>query len=259
MEGSAVPLVPFLATNVLVAACVVLGAAGGSVFHLVSGLGGASLAVYLHSRAGRRREAELRGRVEEAGLALEQANIRLDEMATRDELTGVRNRSYFFQQIDLECRRAAGAHEPLSIVVLDIDGLKALNDAYGPAEGDSALARVAACIRAASRRTTDCVARIGGEEFAVLLPGTKGEGAATFAERVRHDIEALQIPHVRSAVGPVLTVSLGVSCVRPRNGNDTARLVAAADRALYRSKAGGRNRVSFEECGTAALSAAAPA
>jgi len=248
--------VPYLVTNALIAACLAFGAAGGTGFHVVGGALTALLAVHLFARAGHRRAERLQSRLEDAALQLEQANARLDEMSTRDELTGVRNRSYFFSQIDAECARAAGAHEAVSLVVADIDSLKSLNGTYGEAEGDSALARVAACIRAASRRTTDCLARIGGEEFAVLLPGTKGEGAVTFAERVRRDIEALRIPNVQSPFGEILTVSLGVSCMRPRNGNDVASLVAAADRGLYRSKAAGRNRVTFEDCSKAGPMAA---
>ena len=216
--------------------------------YLVAAVCAVAFVVVPLARAARRREAELRNRLQDVTVELEQANARLEEMATRDDLTGIRNRRFFFDQIDLEWRRAAGAHQPVSLVVADLDVFKALNETYGQIEGDSALARVAACMRAAARRTTDCVARTGGEEFAILLPGTPAEGAVAFAERVRRDVEALRIPNAQSPAGPTLTVSLGVSTVRPRTGNDAQVLVAAADRGLQRSKASGRNRVTFEEC-----------
>lgn len=219
---------------------------------------GFTLALWLAVAAGRRREADLRNRLQDVTVELEQANARLEEMTTRDDLTGSRNRGYFFQQVDGECRRAGGAHEPVALVVADIDSLKTLNEVYGLAEGDSALARVAASMRAASRRLTDCVGRIGGEEFAILLPGTSAEGAMAFAERVRREIETLGIPNRHSPIRPVLTLSLGVACLPATSESDgPARLVAAAERALSRSKATGKNRVTLEEC-AAAPAVAAP-
>jgi two-component system chemotaxis family response regulator WspR len=179
-------------------------------------------------------------------------------MATRDELTGARNRRYFLEQLGLEWQRAMRTREPVSLVVADIDGFKALNDSYGHAEGDSTLARVASCMRAAARRPSDCVARIGGEEFAILLPGTGPEGATTFAERVRRDVEALRIPNVASRVGPTLTISLGVATTRPRPADGAPVLTAAADRALLHSKEAGCNRVTFEESVPPSVSASAP-
>jgi two-component system, chemotaxis family, response regulator WspR len=208
-------------------------------------------------RATHRRETELRLRLQEAAVELEQANARLEEMATRDDLTGIRNRRYFLEQLDLEWRRAMRTREPVSLVVADIDSFKALNDDYGHAEGDSSLARVAACMRAAARRPSDCVARVGGEEFAVLLPGTGPEGAVTFAERVRREVEALRIPNAGSRVCPSLTISLGVSTTRPKPDRAAPTLVAAADRGLLRSKAAGCNRVTFEEWPPAPLTASA--
>jgi two-component system chemotaxis family response regulator WspR len=206
-------------------------------------------------RAGRRREAELKLRLQEATVELEQANARLEEMATRDELTGIRNRRYFLEQLELDWQRAANTREPVSLVLADIDAFKALNDTYGHPEGDSSLVRIAACLRAAARRPSDCVARVGGEEFAILLPGTGAEGALTFAERVRRDVEALRIPNVHSPVCPSVTLSLGVSTTRPRLPEPAPSLVAAADRGVSRSKADGRNRVTYEEWSPARVSA----
>jgi diguanylate cyclase (GGDEF)-like protein len=205
----------------------------------------------------RRREAELRLRLQETIVELEQANARLEEMATRDELTGIRNRRYFLEQLDLEWRRAARTREPLSLVVVDVDSFKTLNDTYGHPEGDTSLARIAACMRASARRAADCVARIGGEEFAIVLPATGAEGAVAFAERVRRDVEALRIPNLNSPVCPTLTISLGVSTTRPGTTVAASSLVSAADRGLYRSKQAGRNRVTFEEWSSAGSGASA--
>ena len=216
---------------------------------LILALGSTAFAALLLEQvwAGRRREGDLRLRLQETAIELEQANARLEEMATRDDLTGVRNRRYFLEQLDLEWRRALRTREPVSLVVADIDAFKALNDRYGHSEGDSSLARVAACMRAAARRPSDCVARIGGEEFAILLPGTGAEGAVTFAERVRRDVEALRIPNAGSRVCPTLTISVGVSTTRPKPPDLSPALVAAADRGVSRSKTSGCNRVTLEE------------
>ncbi len=223
----------------------------------LGGLGAAALLAAYRLHAGRRREAELKLRLQEATVELEQANVRLEEMATRDELTGIRNRRYFLEQLELEWQRAANTHEPVSLVLADIDAFKALNDTYGHAEGDSSLARVAACMRAAARRPSDCVARVGGEEFAILLPATDTQGALTFAERVRRDVEALRIPNAHSPVRPSVTLSLGVSTTRPRLPEPAPSLVAAADRGVTRSKADGRNRVTYEDWSPAGVSASA--
>jgi diguanylate cyclase (GGDEF)-like protein len=242
------------------AACAPFPGPGTGASFLVYTVGlvlAAGLLLEVLTRSGRRREADLRLRLREATMELEQANARLEEMATRDELTGIRNRRFFLEQLELEWQRGGQTREPVSLVLADIDAFKALNDTYGHPEGDSSLARVAACMRAAARRPSDCVARIGGEEFAILLPGTKADGAVAFAERVRRDVEALRIPNVDSAVCPSVTISLGVSTTRPRPTEGTPTLMAAADRALAKSKTGGRNRVCFEEWAPAAASASA--
>jgi diguanylate cyclase (GGDEF)-like protein len=134
----------------------------------------------------------------------------------------------------------------LTLVMADVDHFKRYNDRYGHLAGDECLKRVAAALQSAVNRPADLVARYGGEEFAVLLPETDTT-AALIAERCRELVAALAIRHEDSPVAPIVTLSCGVASVRPQAGEDPSLLVAAADRALYRAKHEGRNRVCSGE------------
>jgi diguanylate cyclase (GGDEF)-like protein len=134
----------------------------------------------------------------------------------------------------------------ISLVMLDIDFFKRLNDTYGHQIGDECLKQVAAVLGNALRRAGDVAARYGGEEFAIILPATDGEGATVLAEDLRTRIQALAIPHENSPFG-VVTVSMGVASAVPEEGVAPDSLIANADRALYRSKNDGRNRTSIAE------------
>ena len=166
-------------------------------------------------------------------------------LSQQDGLTGIANRRYFDQRFAVEWRRADRTRSPLSIVVCDIDHFKPYNDTYGHQLGDDCLKAVARVLSESLNRPADFVARYGGEEFVVVLPDTSAKGAATVAERVRSKIEALRIPHSGSAIGPYLTVSLGVGTCRPEPSLQPEELVAAADDALYQAKRGGRNCVKM--------------
>lgn len=166
------------------------------------------------------------------------AERRLIQLATIDPLTGLVNRGAFDQALDREFDRAARYGRPLSLLLLDLDHFKNVNDTWGHPVGDRVLAQVALAIRA-SIRNVDIAGRYGGEEFAVVLTETNAEGAAVAAERVRHSIGALAM-----AVGnePVqVTASVGVVTWMPLFGSP-AEMVAAADRTLYLAKGAGRNR-----------------
>jgi diguanylate cyclase (GGDEF)-like protein len=131
---------------------------------------------------------------------------------------------------------------PLSAVLVDIDSFKPFNDLYGHLAGDACLRRVAEALEAVVSRPGDLVARYGGEEFALILAQTDAHGAATVAERARHAVETLAIPHAESAAASDrVTISAGVATAPPLAS--AAKLLSAADDALYRAKAGGRNRV----------------
>ena len=168
--------------------------------------------------------------------ALEEANRRLEALATEDGLTGLKNHRAFQERLAMEVERARRYGIPLSIVMLDVDQFKLYNDSYGHPAGDAVLRAVAACLRA-STREADQAARYGGEEFTLILPHTQAADALVVATRCRKAIESAAWP-----ARPV-TASFGVATFSPAL-TDPAALITAADKALYRSKHEGRNRVS---------------
>jgi len=174
---------------------------------------------------------------------LEAANVRLEQLARRDPLTGVANRRTFDEQLGREWRRAARSDAPLSLLMIDIDAFKRYNDTFGHQQGDQALRQVAEVLQGVARRAGDWVARYGGEEFAVLLAGTDVTAAAVVAERLRRGVEALAINSPNSPVAPQVTVSIGVASSTVRPGTEVEQLVALADAALYDAKRAGRNCV----------------
>jgi two-component system, cell cycle response regulator len=173
----------------------------------------------------------------QAALALANAWLvdRLKRSASTDGLTGVANRRAFDETLPREFARAARADTPLSLVLLDIDRFKLLNDTHGHLAGDDVLREVARCLER-EVRLGDMVARYGGEEFAVVLPGLDDVDAVAVAERLRAAVAALPL-------GVSVTVSAGVSSC-PAHASEPLGLLRAADRALYASKRDGRDRVS---------------
>jgi diguanylate cyclase (GGDEF)-like protein len=169
----------------------------------------------------------------------------LDALARTDALTGVANRRRFDEEIRRECRSAARSGQKLSLLMIDIDHFKRLNDAMGHPMGDRRLREVARELSALSRRSGDLVARYGGEEFAVLLRSTSGEAAAQFAERLRSGVEQLRLE--APPPGSYVTISVGVSCLRPAMDGEPAALIADADACLYEAKRRGRNCVVFRD------------
>ena len=143
-------------------------------------------------------------------------------------------------------RAARRAGTPLSLILLDIDSFKAYNDGRGHQAGDACLRAVAQTVAESHRRAGELVARSGGEELAVVLPGVAREAALEVAEALRRRVLDLALPHPSSAVAPTVTVSAGVACAQPDEGGSAESLVAAADRALYRAKERGRNRVETD-------------
>jgi diguanylate cyclase (GGDEF)-like protein len=167
------------------------------------------------------------------------SNVRLEQMARTDSLTSLKNAGYFQQRLRSECARSERSGEPLSLILMDLDTFKSVNDRYGHAVGDAALAHVGVQI-AACCRLGDLACRVGGEEFAVLCPGANLEEARKVAERVRTSLNEnrFEAPDGLLAV----TASLGVAV----RSDTPAALYEAADRALYRAKAEGRNRVAVQ-------------
>jgi diguanylate cyclase (GGDEF)-like protein len=165
-----------------------------------------------------------------------EAEEKLEELATTDALTGLRNRRKFDAVIDAEWRRAVRQKTPIAVLMIDADHFKAYNDSFGHQAGDQVLVSIAICISDSVRRAGDCAARYGGEEFAVLLPGLPAMEALRVAEIIRLKVEG------SSSEQSVSTVSIGVASLAPVPGMDWTGLVNAADKALYAAKANGRNQ-----------------
>lgn len=177
----------------------------------------------------------LRERLAQSNRGLARALERIEEIAVRDELTGLYNRRYAMEALATERSRAERLSQPFSVCVLDIDHFKSVNDRFGHAAGDAVLRRLAELVPA-ELRGVDVFARTGGEEFLILVPGTGREGAQACAERVRRRVEEGEF----APLGRALTASLGVATYRPGEALDA--LLARADQALYQAKAQGRNR-----------------
>jgi len=171
------------------------------------------------------------------------ANRVLNALALQDGLTGLANRRSFGIAIEREFRRARRSGEPLSLIMIDIDHFKDYNDCYGHPFGDECLRSVARTIQGCLRRGTDLAARYGGEEIAVLLPGTEAPRAYAMAETMRLAVRGLALQHTRSVHG-VVTFSAGVATLLPGRGTEGwPALVRDADAALYAAKAKGRDAV----------------
>lgn len=182
---------------------------------------------------------KLAGREEELRIA----NEHLEELASLDGLTGLANRRGFDRQLELEWKRATEQHEPMALMMIDIDHFKLYNDRYGHVSGDTCLRSVGEALSLVTLENAVLVARYGGEEFALLLPGLDLERVTSLAEEARRSIEELFITHAEAPCGYV-TISIGVESIIPRSSQSTADLVEAADKALYAAKRCGRNRVA---------------
>jgi diguanylate cyclase (GGDEF)-like protein len=173
---------------------------------------------------------------------------RINRLAVTDELTGLANRRRFLEVLRLEMHRARRYERQLTLLMVDLDRLKQINDEYGHAAGDVMLRGVAQCLKS-NVRDTDLPARLGGDEFAVLLPETSGEAAITIAERIRAGVENFSAEVDGAAVRS--TVSIGVISRGPGDLHDLPSFIQSADEALYKSKAAGRNRVRMYDAAAA--------
>ena len=166
----------------------------------------------------------------------------LRQLTVEDSLTGVFNRRFFDETLAQEWRRMMRAGHPISMLMVDVDHFKHYNDTYGHIAGDVCLRQIALEMKRHMRRAGDIVARYGGEEFAVILPETDAETALSLAETLRDSVECLCLEHIGLVNESVVTISVGVSTLVPDANHTSLRLVAQADKALYRAKAEGRNR-----------------
>ncbi len=173
----------------------------------------------------------------------------LEKMAAIDELTGLYNRRHFMMTSKKEITRAKRYLRPLALLIIDLDFFKNINDTYGHQAGDNLLVETAIVFKN-NLRISDTSGRYGGEEFLVLLPETNAQGAETIALRIKDEIEALRVDYKKNILR--ITASMGISCIdfSKKEFNEDLdqllnRMFAEADKALYRAKNGGRNRVEL--------------
>ncbi|MFZ2991100.1 diguanylate cyclase [Ideonella sp.] len=178
-----------------------------------------------------------------AGMLVARLSRRLVHLSRHDALTGLLNRRAMFEQLDQEWHRWRRHQSTFQVLMLDIDWFKQVNDVHGHAAGDRALVAVAECLRS-TLRPTDLAARIGGEEFLVLLPSADAEAACVVAERLRAQIAAQVLVSQRGSFA--VTVSIGLSAVAASDPAPES-VLERADQALYAAKAGGRDQVSLAD------------
>ncbi len=178
----------------------------------------------------------------QVAIALENSRMyeQVREMAITDQLTGLYSRGHFYKLASAAVERAANSKEPLSVLMIDLDHFKKINDRYGHLLGDQVLRSVALICRETLRKV-DMVGRYGGEEFVILLPATPLERATAVAERLRQQIAVLEVPGPLGVIR--VTASFGVAALDNDNPNSLETLLNSADQALYRAKQAGRNRV----------------
>jgi diguanylate cyclase (GGDEF)-like protein len=185
--------------------------------------------------------------LEQARHAAEAANLALERLARLDELTQVANRRSLNEYLQDQWQRMQQAQLPLALILIDVDFFKLYNDTYGHPAGDACLVQVAQSLKIAVQRSTDLVARYGGEEFAIVLPNTTLAGMQQVVHTVQTQMQQLAMPHARSQVSPIVTLSLGAVWGLPTRETPPSVLIEMADQALYQAKVAGRDRLVVTE------------
>ncbi|MFA6143904.1 MAG: diguanylate cyclase [Sulfurimonas sp.] len=181
----------------------------------------------------------------ESSQVLQHLNAKLEHASYTDTLTGIFNRRYFNLVYDREFKRALRNVQPITFIMVDIDFFKQYNDTYGHLQGDVALQNVAHLLRSSLLRPGDFVFRLGGEEFGVILTEANCSDAHKMAERLRFNVESLDMEHKGNKNTGKLTISLGAICITPIMGINNETLLQSADTNLYAAKERGRNQVVF--------------
>lgn len=202
----------------------------------------------------RQHSATLEEKVSQRTIELEGAlkqvstlNESLQELTFTDQLTGVRNRRFMDAFLDREIEISRRNSTSLSLMIIDVDHFKQINDTYGHATGDECLIQICKTILANIRQPADELCRFGGEEFVVILPNTPVDGAMLAAEKLRSCLESLEIKVATETIR--ITASFGTTCLEPDQSLSSSRLLEIADSALYQAKADGRNRVIYLKAG----------
>ncbi len=197
--------------------------------------------------AAMQRIAAMRHRLITVSNDLEKANSELQKLANADGLTGLANRRIIDEYLEKETARAVRSDHPISVIMIDIDNFKLYNDNYGHLAGDSCLKKVSKVLKNTVRRPEDLVGRYGGEEFCVILPSTDMNGAGFVAERIRSEVENLEIPHAKNSASTFVTLSLGIASRIPGSKATATKLLSDADKALYIAKTAGKNQAAKAE------------
>jgi len=189
----------------------------------------------------KRHEAELEKTYED----LARVNAHLETISRTDALTQIANRRYFDDVLANDIGKLSRTNGEITLMLCDIDYFKKYNDNYGHPAGDAALQQVAQAIQSSFSRAGDLVARYGGEEFAIILVSINKQTALKLAERMRHNVETLKLEHCNSDVSDVVTISVGVTTLPVNQQTSSAMVIEKVDKALYKAKETGRNKVQF--------------
>ncbi len=194
-----------------------------------------------------KKEIKIREKTEQA---LKILNNKLQKISELDGLTNIPNRRCFDKNFEFIWNNALRKQEEVSLLLLDIDCFKEYNDYYGHLKGDRVLQKIAKTIEKSLKRSTDLVARYGGDEFVVLLPNTDKSGALIVANNIKNRVQELQITHSQTDISDVITLSIGVSTLQPKKDMDKKLLIDRGDKSLYKSKNQGRDQISLFSCET---------
>ncbi len=222
------------------AAVLALGIAAAR-HHFTTGMAAIALSLFAYGV----RSTLLQVRYQQAQAEAREARDRMEILSLTDPLTGIPNRRQFDRVMQAEWNRLSRQPGPLSLLLIDIDHFKYLNDAFGHSEGDICLRQVAHVLQASLRRESDTLARYGGEEFAAVLPNTDSAGAEAVALRMTATLRNVRLRN-RSPLGNIVTVSIGCSTCELPSGHSLESLFDASDRGLYRAKQNGRDRTEVE-------------
>ena len=183
--------------------------------------------------------------LEELQQQLEEKNRQLKTISNIDALTGIYNRRFFNEIIEVEWRRGIRNKKTLSLLMIDIDHFKSYNDTYGHSPGDTALKAVADAISSPLKRKVDILARYGGEEFSAILPETDETGALQLGKEMLDAVRTIKVEHRESPTSPYLTISIGIYTLTPTDAYTYIDLINGADKALYDAKDAGRNCIKL--------------
>lgn len=177
-------------------------------------------------------------------------NAELERLSSTDPHTQIYNRRHFDTYLLMEWDRAQRSHDYLSLILCDLDHFHAYNEAYGYETGNECIHNVAQVIEHFTRRPYDLSARYGSKTFAALLPHTDRDGAMIIANGIKDEIEKMALPHIKSPIKNIITLSFGVATMLPEKGKDCAALISMAEEALGEAKKEGRNRISIPRVAT---------